>query len=144
MTHSESLRQLTVALLRFHREVEPIATNAEGERTAYADLHQLREDTRGLLADCGLIVVQSGGYDVIETTILHRSGEWMTLLATCARSASGEVAYGARHAYMLALGLTELPPVSGASPGTRYDDASQLSPDEIVERNRQQKRRSIP
>lgn len=136
MTHSPDLDKLAAALSAFQGALKPVTRNATGDSGMYADLPHIRTQTRRLLAKHGLAIVQSGGYDVIETTILHTSGQWLTLSAKCETSASGETKYAQRHAFMLAAGVVEAPeppkPIFYDTKNTVLLDAAG-----IIERNRQ-------
>jgi hypothetical protein len=138
MTHSPDLDKLAAALSAFQGALKPCPRNAEGEKERYADLAQIRNHTRRGLAKHGLSVVQSGGFDTIELTILHaESGQWLTLSAKCETKANGDTAYGARHAMMLALGIVEQSEFKSTHPfWNAILPPDNLTAEQIVERKR--------
>lgn len=86
MQCSESLSKLAPALVAFHGEVQDVVKNRQGQFD-YADLEAVLNTIRPLALKHGLCFPQLGGdlektedglYVVIETVILHVSGERMS------------------------------------------------------------------
>ena len=87
MEKSESIKNLTLALIQFQRKMEPLELDAEVEvqtdkggkyKFKYATLENIIESTRPLLVECGLALIQTVGEGGSVTTLLaHQSGEWV-------------------------------------------------------------------
>ena len=87
MEKSESIQNLTKALIGFQKNMEPLILDAEVEvmtdkggkyKFKYATLENIIESTRSPLSEAGLAVVQSVGEGGAVTTLLaHESGEWI-------------------------------------------------------------------
>jgi hypothetical protein len=84
MNRSESLGDLAAALAKAQGELENAHKNAQNPhfRSRYADLAEILNTVRPVLARHGLSVVQLPGYDDghahVETVLLHASGEWLS------------------------------------------------------------------
>lgn len=84
MNHSESLTKLATALAKAQGEMENAAKTSDNPffRSKYADLAEVINTVRPVLAKHGLSVVQMPGFDgtavYVENVILHESGEWMS------------------------------------------------------------------
>ncbi len=87
MEKSESIKNLTLALIQFQRNMKPLELDAEVEVTTdkggkykfkYATLQNIIESTREPLADNSLAIMQTVGEGGSVTTLLaHISGEWV-------------------------------------------------------------------
>lgn len=84
MNHSESIAKLAAALVKVNGEIEHAHKNATNPhfRNRYADLTEVIDTTRPVLAKHGLSVVQLPGYSegitTLDTILLHESGEWIS------------------------------------------------------------------
>ena len=84
MNHSESIAKLAAALVKVQGEIEHAHKNATNPhfRNRYADLTEVIDTTRPVLAKHGLSVVQLPGYvegiTTLDTILLHESGEWIS------------------------------------------------------------------
>lgn len=87
MQHSENIAKLAAALVLVQREVEHAHKNATNPhfRNRYADLTEVIDTVRPVLAKHGLSVVQFPGYvdgvTTLESVLLHESGEWISGVA---------------------------------------------------------------
>lgn len=88
MKMSNEIKNLAQALLKFHKDVEPIERDGTnvltkgGLTSKYATLDNIIESTKKILAQYGVIVIQEAataenGEVTVKTTLLHESGEWM-------------------------------------------------------------------
>lgn len=84
MNHSETIVKLAAALVLVQREVEHAHKNATNPhfKNRYADLTEVIDTVRPVLAKHGLSVVQFPGYvdgvTTLESVLLHESGEWIS------------------------------------------------------------------
>lgn len=86
--HSENITNITKALLEFQRIIMPLLKNriasigtksGNSMKYKFATLDSIQLKVNPVLADCGLIVIQSPGEDYsLETMIIHESGEFMS------------------------------------------------------------------
>lgn len=87
MQHSETLGALATALSAAQSEIENAAKNAKNPhfKSTYADLAELINTTRPVLTKHGLSLVQCPGFldgvVLLETMLLHESGEWIKSIA---------------------------------------------------------------
>lgn len=83
MQHSESIAALATALAEAQGEMENAAKTATNPHFGkkYADLAEIINTVRPVLAKHGLSVVQVPGFDgstvTVESVLLHKSGEWI-------------------------------------------------------------------
>lgn len=85
-TQSENLKELAIALAKFHTKVGPITANrkvsygsgANIRKFNYADLSAIWEVIRKPLAECGLSVIQSVDGTNLNTMLLHESGAYLS------------------------------------------------------------------
>ena len=83
MESSESIKALTEALCKVQSQLQPARKNADNPffHSRYADLVEVWENCRKLLADNGFAVLQTldeiDGKTLLETTLSHISGEWV-------------------------------------------------------------------
>lgn len=84
MNHSESLTKLAAALAKAQGEMENAAKSSDNPffRSKYADLAEIINTARPVLAKHGLSIVQVPGFDgstvTLENILLHESGEWIS------------------------------------------------------------------
>lgn len=87
MQHSESLTKLAAALAKAQGEMENAAKSSDNPffRSKYADLAEIINTARPVLAKHGLSIVQIPGFDgttvSLENILLHESGEWISGIA---------------------------------------------------------------
>jgi hypothetical protein len=80
MTSSETIKNISTALLGFHRQVRKIGKTATNPffKSNYADLPSILEAIREPLIDNDLIITQfPEGNNGLTTRLIHTSGEWM-------------------------------------------------------------------
>lgn len=84
MQSSNTIKSLAAALVLVQREIEHAHKNAVNPhfKNRYADLTEVLDTVRPVLAKHGLSVVQFPGYadgvTTVETILTHESGEWMS------------------------------------------------------------------
>ena len=79
MTRSESIKEITTALVQFHSKVGKVKKDANNPffKSKYASLENILESVQPILVECNLNVMQFAGIDNELTTLLvHTSGEW--------------------------------------------------------------------
>lgn len=87
MNHSESVAKLAAALSKAQGEMENAdkSSNNPFFGSKYADLAEVINTARPVLAKHGLSVVQLPGFDgstvTLENVILHESGEWIAAMS---------------------------------------------------------------
>lgn len=87
MKRSESIENISKALIGFNREVETVKRDGTniltkgGATSKYATLDNIIESIRPKLAAHGLMIIQEPGEEdgvvTMKTTLLHESGEWI-------------------------------------------------------------------
>jgi hypothetical protein len=117
MEHSESIAQIAAALIAAQGEMGSVRKTADNPffKSKYADLAGAVEASRPVLAQHNLGVVQSADCDgdlaVVETMLVHASGEWFksrTVLKPVKSDPQGmgsAVTYARRYSYMAIIGL---------------------------------------
>jgi len=85
MNKSDSIAELAKALSKAQGDFGPLVKGSENPffRSRYSDLATVLDVARGPLAENGLCVVQTTeetdpGFILLETTIIHTSGEWLS------------------------------------------------------------------
>lgn len=133
MHKSDTIAELTKALVKVQANLKPVAKNSDNPfyKSRYADLTSVWESCRKLLADNGLAVVQTsrpsdttvvvdvdkqgnprfGICIIVETTLLHTSGEYITseLLIPCVKNdpqgVGSAAQYGRRYGFSAMIGI---------------------------------------
>lgn len=80
MTTSESIKEISTALVAFHKEVGKIPKDAKNPffKSKYASLSGILETIQEPLTNNGLSLVQfPEGENGLTTRLIHTSGEWM-------------------------------------------------------------------
>jgi len=118
MEKSESIAELAQALAKAQGAMEPAKKSAENPyfKSHYADLAAVWDVCRGPLSDNGLSVAQgisvSSGNVVVETMLLHTSGQWLssslvlTPKATDPQSVGSACSYGRRYSMAALCGVS--------------------------------------
>ena len=81
MNKSESIAQLSAALVKFQGKMIRVVKEAENPyfKNKYASLSQIIEAVQGPLSECGLAVIQlPASGNQLETILLHESGEYIS------------------------------------------------------------------
>lgn len=124
MKHSDSIANLSAALVKVCGELRPVAKDRINPhfKNKYATLDAITEAVRPVLAKHGLAVVQGTtapdsdqghltGF-AVETMLVHASGEWMSnavfmpIDKASAQGAGSAISYGRRYGLSALLGLT--------------------------------------
>lgn len=119
MNKSESIKELTAALVKFQGEVSNPKNSTENPlfKTKYAPLSDILTLVRPLLAKYGLSVIQIPSGDgekiTITTILLHESGEWIESEPLVIRpeknkpqSIGSAVSYGRRYSISAMLNIS--------------------------------------
>lgn len=80
MNKSQSISEITKALILFHVKVGEIVKDAKNPffKSTYATLQNIQETIREPLIECGLTVSQHPeGEHGLNTLLMHESGEWL-------------------------------------------------------------------
>lgn len=80
MTHSESIKEIATALVKFDAEVAKIKKGSENPffKNKYARLPDILDAIKEPLNKCGLTVKQFPvGSHQLSTLVMHTSGEWL-------------------------------------------------------------------
>lgn len=148
MRHSDSIANLTAALVAAQMELEPIAKDRTNPhfKNRYATLDAIVEGVRPVLAKHGLAVIQGAEALsaegtmkalTVETMLVHSSGEWLSNSAVVPiakndpQGAGGALTYGRRYGLsaLLSLATEEDDDANGASrPAAQRAPARQAAP----------------
>lgn len=114
MQTSQSVFNITQALLGFHKDCPPITKNAENKylETEYATLDHILSIVKPVLLKHGLVLVQSPLQShKLETLLLHTTGEWiqgeyeMDTNKVDPQSQGSRISYQRRYAVLALLNL---------------------------------------
>lgn len=80
MQKSESIAKIAAALVNVQAKLKPLKRNADNPffKSSYTDLAALSETALPLLTAEGIAVVQGGDGPLMETMLVHTSGEWIS------------------------------------------------------------------
>lgn len=81
MKTSESIKNIAIALIAFHKELQPVKKGETNPffKSKYADLPAILEAIEKPLEKSGLSFVQfPEGENYLCTMLMHTTGEWMT------------------------------------------------------------------
>lgn len=108
MKHSESIKMLSAALKDFAVVNVPKNANNPFFKCKYATLDTLIEHSKDSLRGLGITVIQGASYNpeglIIETRLLHESGEWIEtetfipIEKQTPQGAGSAITYGRRYA----------------------------------------------
>jgi hypothetical protein len=88
MNKSDSIKELATALALAQGTIENASKNATNPafKSKYADLAEIINTVRPVFSEHGLSVVQFPSFDAgvasVETVVMHKSGEWMSGIAS--------------------------------------------------------------
>ena len=118
MNKSECISELAKALVKAQADFGPLLKGSENPffKSKYADLSSVMDVARGPLSEHGLCFVQTTeeadtGSIIIETTLIHASGEWlsgrlkMPLAKNDPQGYGSAMTYARRYALQAILGL---------------------------------------
>lgn len=121
LTHSDNLEALAPALAKFQGLVENASKDSSNPhfKSKYADLAEIINTAKAPLSECGLSLTQhpasypDGGVIVVETLLLHSSGQWLKseLTVPCskwdAQGVGSAITYGRRYGSAAVLGIAQ-------------------------------------
>lgn len=106
MKTSESIKQLSAALLKAQRSIKFAAKDANNPhfRSKYADLPAVIDAIKPALNEAGIVFMQTfspseAGFIAVTTRLLHESGEWIEDTATVPLPKSDPQGYGSAATY---------------------------------------------
>lgn len=112
MTRSETIKEITSALIAFQGKVSNVGKDAKANYGKYATLSAIQEAIKAPLQECGLAVVQMpDGANCLTTLIAHTSGEWiestyeMKPTNTTPQGIGSAITYQRRYALAAALNI---------------------------------------
>lgn len=116
MQHSDSLKEISGALLKFHKEMGVVAKTSSNPffKSSYASLPTIQEAVKEPLDKAGLVYAQfPEGTNGLTSILMHpESGEWMraryemTPAKTDPQGQGSAITYQRRYALGAMLGLT--------------------------------------
>lgn len=119
MRTSEQIDKIAPALIAVQKELNPVVRDAVNPhfKSHYVTLDSITEYVRPILAEKGLAVIQGGGDltnggMMIETTLLHDSGQWISqsfeipVEKGTPQAAGSTITYGRRYGLAAILALT--------------------------------------
>ncbi|MEN9755853.1 MAG: hypothetical protein RL755_40 [Pseudomonadota bacterium] len=119
MNKSDEIKELATALAKYHATAVNPAKNATNPhlKSKYADLSEVINASRGLLASVGLSIVQLESFAndcaTVETILLHESGQFIssTLSIPCAKKDAQGIGsvmtYARRYGWSAMCGLAQ-------------------------------------
>ena len=112
---SSNLSELIKALIKVQEAIKPVKKTAENPfyHSKYADLVTIWESCRATLTANGFAVTQvthqgDNGYTLLETVLLHTSGEWLAGELPILPDKSGPQAFGSALTYARRYSLAAL------------------------------------
>ena len=80
MKTSETITKIIPALLECQKKIETVTKGSENPyfKSKYADINSLIEACKTILNDNGIIVLQPVNGEMVETNLIHTSGEWIS------------------------------------------------------------------
>lgn len=119
MKTSESISEITKALIKFQNEVENPKNTMQNPhfKNRYAPLEVVLNEVRPKLASHGVLLLQNpsveDGEVVINTRLIHESGEWiefkplnLKIERNTAQGVGATITYGRRYALSTILGIS--------------------------------------
>lgn len=168
MPQSEQIDQIAAALAKVQEKLRPIplanqkpvevsGVSKKGKEYSYvyhyAPLFTCFETCRPLLAANGLAVTQTlgelEGHPILETKLLHISGQWLSSIALLAvmedtLDAGVQMSLFRRYSYNAILGLTEEERLTGEQAGKLRSQAGQPASQPAQDRPQSQGREKAP
>ena len=106
MKTSESIKQLSAALLKAQRSIKFASKDAKNPhfKSTYADLPAVIDAIKPALNDAGLVFLQTfspseAGFIAVTTRLIHETGEWIEDTATVPLPKSDPQGYGSAATY---------------------------------------------
>lgn len=145
LTHSDSLANLAPAFAAAQAEIENATKNASNPhfKSKYADLAEIIETSRPVLAKHGLAVIQIPGYRdgavMLDVMLLHKSGEWIKgeagspLEKATAQSIGSATTYLRRYSLAALCGMAQEDDDGQAASQARKQKPSKASDEQLAE-----------
>lgn len=148
MQKSEQINEIAFALAQFQGEIEDAPRDAQGFGYKYATLGAVLSLVRPLLSKYEMAIVQSpkrdGNRIAVETTILHKSGQWISETLsfdmpepilnsqgkkknTDAQDCGSIISYIRRYSITAMLGITQIDDDAAAPEQPEYKPKKQAS-----------------
>jgi hypothetical protein len=136
MNQSPSIKNILPALFKVKSELAAVAKNADNPyfKSSYADLNSFLEECEPKLAKHGIVLLQpvvtTGQGDVLETLLLHESGEFISssmslqLEKADMQKAGSAVTYARRYTLQALLGMQAVDDDGNAAAGKVKNDSS--------------------
>ena len=147
MQTSNSIVEISKALVAFQSEIEAVHTNAVNPffNSNYADLQGMLASIKPTMAVHGLAAIQSadegnGVVLVVTTRIIHSTGEWIECAAAVGiekqtpQGYGSAISYGRRYGLQAALGLSVLDEEDDGGNGTGDRGGAAISDDQKAAR----------
>lgn len=106
MKTSESIKQLSAALLKAQRSIKFASKDAKNPhfKSTYADLPAVIDAIKPALNDAGIVFLQTfspseAGFIAVTTRLMHETGEWIEDTATVPLPKSDPQGYGSAATY---------------------------------------------
>ena len=106
MKTSESIKQLSAALLKAQRSIKFASKDAKNPhfKSTYADLPAVIDAIKPALNDAGIVFLQTfspseAGFIAVTTRLIHETGEWIEDTATVPLPKSDPQGYGSAATY---------------------------------------------
>lgn len=108
MNHSESISKITPALLEAQKKITAASKDAENPyfKSKYADLPSVIDACKSALNESDIVALQPIQGDIVETVLIHSSGEWLSSeTKIVCKAQSDPQAYGSAITYARRYGL---------------------------------------
>lgn len=140
MNKSESIAKIAAALVKAQRNIEAASKSAPNPffKSKYANLNSVMEACKGALNEQGITVLQPVNStpegDVVETMLLHESGEFLTSGMKLILSKNDMQAYGSAVSYARRYGLQSMVFIGAedddgeAAVGRKHETSAQSKP----------------
>ena len=117
MKRSDTITELAKSLKELQKQLKPVKKDKQNPffKSNYADLESVVENSRQVLYDNGFSVTQlishSGTDSLLETVLLHESGEWISsemklyMTKNDPQAQGSAITYARRYALMAIIGM---------------------------------------
>jgi len=157
MKTSNSIENISKALVATQKEIKDVAKTEKGFGYKYAPLDQVLKMARPILTKHGLSVIQSqtikeGEVEVV-TRIIHQSGEWIEVTASAPfeklkgmnayQSAGSAITYLRRYSLSAALGISSDEDTDAAGEAETIGEEQVLELEELITKTRSDKEKLL-
>jgi len=136
------MENIAKALVKAQNTLHNLGKNADGHNYQYLTLDKLIDETRGILAECGLAICQPmaevNGEAAVKTILIHESGEMIEGVYPIAKAGmracndaqqmGAAITYGRRYSLAAMLNIAQADD-DGACIGTTKQQDPKSSPD---------------